>query len=206
MKITISEEEAANAKPHQPQPSYSPPPQQPSTPYPVAQAAKPFNPMWILAGGGGLIALIFLVGIMLVLSGSGLAKNQTKADYVSAFVADTQKLLNEPQNMFFKFVEEAHVSVTAKSATVKSCSADTIDGSDLAGQNDENISRVYLCVTVKWDGILHKDGYSDVSIVIDAQQDQIIEAAITDSNAAVNINDPEFWKGIGEMGAILLLL
>lgn len=216
MKITISEQDLAEqaVKP-QPAPYQAPPQYAPSNgPLPLSPR-KTMNPVWILTGSvGGVLLLLTVIGIVTAVSqpqsntqngtATSVAKIPTKADYIKAFLADTQEMLKDPKNVFFKYVEESHLTVKAKGASIKNCSVDTIDGSDSAGLNGENISRIYLCVTVSWDGNVHKDGYSDVSVIIDPHQNKILEGKISNSNAAIDVNDPALWQGLGE--AILLFL
>jgi len=100
------------------------------------------------------------------------------------------------------FVEGLHLTVTCKAATLRSLKATTIDGSDNAGFDGDNISEIDMIVTFQWDGVITKDGYTDVEIVLDYQNGRILRQDVLDSNALINTMNID-WKSLG---ATLLML
>lgn len=101
----------------------------------------------------------------------------------------------------YRHIENAHATVTVKSGHVKTLQVETVDGSNKVGQNGENISRAHLVITVRWDGIIHQNGYTDIYLLLDMQQMSVLEAKIIGTNAWINFEDPELWTAAG---AILL--
>jgi len=129
----------------------------------------------------------------------------TKTDYIERIVADINRNIEEDEsNFFFKYVEGAHVTVKAKTGAVTNCFIETINGSDYPGYNGENVSRIYVAVTVLWDGFVDS-GHSVVAVTVDHQQNAILNAEIVETSAMVNIKDPDFWRGLVEIGSLLLL-
>jgi hypothetical protein len=105
-----------------------------------------------------------------------------------------------------KRVESAHVSVDSTAAYVSNFRAITKDGSHEAGFKGSNIKEIRADIVVRWDGLIHKDGETILSVVWDVSSGnaQVKKAEITRTDALINIKDPEFWIGVA--GCVILLL
>lgn len=175
-----------------------------SVPPPMGSYATPqksLNPRWII---GGCVAVVLLVLLMLPLIGSG--GGQTIEEFAKDFSSQINKELNtNPSNEVFKTVELAHVSVTCKKGSVSKCIVETLDGSNFAGHNGSNISRVQFCITVYWDGFLHKDGHTVVEFVLDVPNNNMMSVQIIETDAVVNTTDPKLWFAAGVLvGEVLV--
>lgn len=157
---------------------------------------------------GGVIAIIVIVILLL---NHSTEKTKTVEEWVRVLTSSINEELrdtkNGPWKNVYRHIESAHATVTAKSGYVKTCQVETIDGSNKVGSNEENISRVHLVITVRWDGIIHRNGYTDFYFLLDPRQNTALEAKIIDTNAMINLEDPALWEEAGAaiLGAIMAL-
>lgn len=151
--------------------------------------------------------LSIIIVALLIWGGCRLFSNseETVAEYRSRIEQKLNTELNNPSNSVRRRVESAHGTVLVKSANISAISVRTKDNSDNAGENGSNVSELKVTVMTRWDGILHKDGYTEFNIVYDmsAQKPYVKEAGIVKTNAQINFEDPNFWFSVG---SILLLL
>jgi hypothetical protein len=89
-------------------------------------------------------------------------------------------------------VETAHVSVKVSGGRVLRCR--------LEGTEENLVAN--LLVDVSWDGNIHKGGHTKVYISFDA--DRVREFEIVETDALVNTQDPDFWRGVFELGGAIL--
>lgn len=141
------------------------------------------------------------------LSGQSTVSEPTVAEFQKDFCRKVDKELSSRDNDIRKRIEAAHATVTVKDAYVSFCRMTTRDGSDNAGRNGSNISNVNFTIHTVWDGIFHKNGYTDLQIVLDVHGDKadVRTSEIVDTNAMINVEDPNFWYAVGATTAILLL-
>lgn len=114
------------------------------------------------------------------------------------------KELSNENNWVRKRVENAHGSVRVKTAYVCGCDIQTADGSDYTGQAGNNVKSYELRIMTRWDGVFHKNGFTELKFVYVRKQDSfdVLSAGIVSTNALVNAEDPNFWIAVG--GALLL--
>ena len=140
---------------------------------------------------------IFIIGIVIFYS-CGLSP-QTLEEYKQECIQSVNKELQNPKNAIKQRIESAHKTVVVTSAHVTYCEATTIDGSNNAGVNGSNISSLKLNIMTRWDGMIHKNGYTVFSIEYDLSggKFEVKNAGIIETDALVNTEDPEFWYGVG---------
>jgi hypothetical protein len=131
----------------------------------------------------------------------------TKDAYARRVTATlNEAMANDPDNVFFKAVERAHVSVTAKSGKVTGCDVQTIDGRNTVGSDGSNLSSVKIQVTVYWDGVLHSNGRTVMEFVYDFPRQRFIPGEIVETDAFVNITDPNWWGGVASIVGTLIAI
>jgi hypothetical protein len=129
--------------------------------------------------------------------------SESVEEYQEKLIASVNQELAQSDNPIRKKIEAAHVTVTAKSARVTHSYVETVDGSSNAGRNGRNVSDINIVITVMWDGLIQKDGYTEFEIVYDSQNKVVKEAKYLRSNALVNIDNID-WFGIGvQIGAYI---
>lgn len=104
-----------------------------------------------------------------------------------------------------KRIEDAHGTVTVSHAHVLKCDITTVDGSDKAGVDHANISLITVIIRFNWDGIIHKDGTTDLEVNLTADGN-CTRARIVRTDAMVNTEDPDFWYDVGKGIAVGLSL
>ena len=124
--------------------------------------------------------------------------------YLGRFVASVNAELANPSSEYRQYIENAHVTVTVKSARVIQSEIHTVDGTDATGENHSNIAMISLLIRFDWEGIT-ESGYSDLRVVIDVPQRRITERKIVDTSAMVDITDFGFWVDVGSVFLGLLL-
>jgi hypothetical protein len=158
--------------------------------------------------GWGFAALIVVL-ILIAMFRSGPQRvnsaTYTVQEYIQDERAKLEKQLNEKGNEFAKHIENIHVTVTYKGAHVKSMTASTIDGSNNAGPNGRNISEVDMVLTAYWEGMVQKDGYTELRLVYDAQGGVIKAVEYQRSNALFNAATVDWFKVGYAVGAWLAL-
>ena len=161
------------------------------------------QPPWpkYIPWGVGVLA-IFLILLMIVSGGSG---NLTIQQYIQRERPKLEKDLNTPGNNFAQYIENIHLTVTYRGATVKSMAVRTIDGSDTVGPDGNNLAEVDMVITAYWDGQLHKNGYTEVRLVYDPQAEQLKKVEQVDSSAWINTEKID-WTQVGYvLGSMLAL-
>jgi hypothetical protein len=129
-------------------------------------------------------------------SGLETRQRQTVGYYQQQLISGINQMLERPENPIRKRIEDAHVTVTAKSAKVSACTVYTVDGSNYTGEHDSNISEIDLVITVIWDGWLQQKGYTEFEIVYDAQNKIVKETKYLRSSAKVNMETVN-WFAVG---------
>ena len=156
---------------------------------------------WCLIIGGIILAIFLCIYFF------SESEYSTIPELREAFISDVNEALMDPNNEIRKRIESAHKTVTVKKAYISSCTIRTIDGSNNTGKNYSNIAEVDFTVHTAWDGVFHKNGYTDLQIVLDCHNGEVNvkKAGIVDTNAWVNTEDPEFWYAVGVAVGTLLL-
>lgn len=124
---------------------------------------------------------------------------QTVDQFKNSFVKKINTELADPQSNLRKYIENAHLTVTVSKAYVKQCNVTTVDGSNLAGRDGVNVDEIDFEIRFFWDGVIQKDGHTDLKIVFDQRANKVLSAKILDTNALFNTEDPEFWMGFGAL-------
>lgn len=118
----------------------------------------------------------------------------TVQEYIQTERAKLEKQLNEKGNEFAKHIENIHLTVTYKGAKVKSITATTVDGSNYAGPNGKNISEVDMVLTAYWEGLVQKDGFTEMRLVWDTQGGVAKAVEYQNSNAIFNAATVDWFK------------
>jgi hypothetical protein len=139
-----------------------------------------------------------LIAVILVLIGIWFfwPKGPSVEEYRAAVIAEMNRNLALSDNAVRKKIEDAHLTVTAKDASVTSCDIRTVDGSDRAGKNGSNVAEIDCVITVKWDGWIQHDGFTEFEIVYDNQTKTVKETKYLRSNALINIDTID-WSAVG---------
>ena len=133
-------------------------------------------------------------------------RSESVESYRARLIAEVNQELARNDNWIRKKIEDAHVTVTAKSARVTGCSVRTVDGSSSAGRKGSNVADVDLVITVIWDGWIQKNGYTEFEVLYDNQNRKTKEAKYLRSNAVINLDTVD-WFGVGfQIGAFLATL
>lgn len=133
-------------------------------------------------------------------SGANLMGEQQTIDrFRDCFVQKTNDELADSQSNLRKYIEDAHLTVAVTKAYVKQCKVSTVDGSNLVGCDGSNVDEIELEIRFFWDGVIQKDGHTDLRIVLDYRANKVLSAEFLDSNALLNTEDPEFWIGLGAL-------
>lgn len=211
-KITISMDEVERATPV---PGTTPPPvSNCSYAPPESDAeAKPKRTGLIIGVVVAAVALLFIsvVGVMAIVGDAGWNKDgwsqlreRTVSDYKAETIKEINAELSKPDSKLKEFIEDAHLTVTVKSTSIVRCDVTTVDGSEKAGKDDSNIDRVSLLIRFNWEGLIDT-GYSDLRLEYDVKNDRLLKSEIEYTTALINVTDPQFWFGVGELiGAALL--
>ena len=149
------------------------------------------NGPWIF----GIVSLIVMVILLVIGAMGGDSGEVTVAEFREAAEQQLNKDLATPGHGLRQYVENAHKTVTVHTAFVSDLKITTKDGSDNAGVQGSNIRRIHLEITFRWDGIIHKNGYTVVGFEIENinGEGKVTSAGIVRSDALVNTEDPEFW-------------
>ena len=131
-------------------------------------------------------------------------RNPTKTEVIAEITTDFRECLQKKPNPFFQAVEQAHGTVTATGGSVRRISVETIDGGDFVGVNGENIGLITIVLRITWDGIIHKNGYTDISADYDCHTQQVSNAKIVETNALISPQNIEsFLQGF--IGGLFML-
>lgn len=152
--------------------------------------------------GGIVIGIILL----LLIFGNPFATGMSVDRYRQNFISKADKVLKNPNHELRRRIERAHATVTVRRAYVSSCEIETRDGSSNAGKHGENIAKLGYIIHTVWDGKFHKNGYTDLLIVLDYWNGEasVRTAKIVGSNALINVESPEFWGEVAAIGLLLL--
>ena len=134
-----------------------------------------------------------------------IVEMQTVDQFKDYFVQKTNAELANPESGLRKYIEDAHLSVTVSKAYVRDCAVTTVDGSNLVGNEFSNLDEVSLTIRFYWDGILDRDGHTDLNLTYDVRAEKVKNAEMGESTAIINIKDPKFWLGVGEALALCFL-
>ena len=66
---------------------------------------------------------------------------------------------------------------------------------ELAGKSGK--LEIKFKIEFTWDGVIQKGGYTILEIEYDVQNDSMIKSEITQTNAVINLEDPDFWFDLG---------
>ena len=133
-------------------------------------------------------------------------RSESVGEYSKRLEQKLNKDLSDPNNAVRRRVESAHGTVDVTSAYISKIRIVTKDGSDNAGVDGSNVSEVHVNIMTYWDGIFHKDGYTEFYANIDmaSGQPKGKKAGIVRTNAWINMEDPEFWLSVA--GCLILLI
>lgn len=162
----------------------------------TGSAAKRSKALWV-AG----LAAILLCGCWMTGALSTKPKStppETVAAYRTRVIAELDRDLQRKDHGVRKRIESAHVTVTARGASVTQCTVKTIDGTEIAGHNGSNVSEITLVITVSWDGFIQKGGYTEFMLVFDPRTEVVKEAKFLSSNATFNWETTDWFK-VGEV-------
>jgi len=164
------------------------------------------NGAWIFGIISVLVTVILIIcsGVIGALQESA---GETVAEFREAAEQEINKALSDSSHNLRRYVENAHKTVTVHTAFVSDLRIITKDGSTNAGVEGNNIRRINLEITTRWDGIIHKNGYTVIGIEIENinGEGKVTSAGIIRTNATVNTEDPNFWYEVGAAAALLLL-
>lgn len=180
--------------------TYTPPPQA------TAQsrlgpdsAANRINTPWLIAG---IFGTAVVLGIIFFAYRWGMTNNETAIhrQTVDEWCAQTTMEMNQelaiPNCPMRKRIEDAHVSVNVLYAKIISLTARTLDGTKYS-DDGRNIAAFKAKIEFTWDGVIQKGGYTILEIEYDVQNDSMIKSEITQTNAVINLEDPDFWFDVG---------
>ena len=102
-------------------------------------------------------------------------------------------------------IEAKHGTVTVKKVEVEHFSVQTIDGGRVVYGDGDNLSEYKLILRFWWDGILHEDGHTDVGFIFD-KDGEPVKSWTEESDALLDLDDPEFWGSLGYAIGTLLAL
>ena len=160
--------------------------------------------LWPLLLGGIAVILLILVGVAVARWGGsdGKAPGQTVESWIAQ---ERPKWDGDMSNSSTvkKSIEDIHPLVTYKRAIISEMRATTIDGSNNAGRQGENISDVEILVTFYWEGPVTKDGFTEVRFIYDYQGRQLKGRRFERSNAAINLATVDWFKFGMVLGVIL---
>ena len=186
-KIRITSEDIARVQdptplPSQPGQGFIPPSEGSSNPIPSSRAKRN-----LLVGGGG-VALVFILILLFPSLGGRSVDSWTRYEK-----EELTKVFNTNPKAK-SFIEDAQPSCKYTGATVKSVIATTIDGSQRAGKNGDNIAEEIFVVTFHWTGQLQDNGYTEVRFTYDKQANVLKKTEYISSNALVNLHTVDWYK------------
>ena len=130
----------------------------------------------------------------------------TVAEFREQAEQEINKALSSPSHDLRKYVENAHKTVTVHTAYVSDLQITTKDGGNNAGVEGKNIRRIHLEITTRWNGMIHKNGYTVVGVDLENinGEGKVTNAGIIRTDALINTEDPKFWYEVGTAVALLL--
>ena len=153
------------------------------------------------------LVCITVIGVIAVV---GKGHERTVAEYRAAVIQRVHNDLSKSDSKLKKQIEDAHVTVTVTSTEILRCEVTTFDGTDKAGECDSNIDKVSMLLRFRWDGQIHKGGYTDLELVYDVQNKRQ-ESKIVYTTAIVDEKSRpgswfKFWYEVGSLIGTLLAL
>lgn len=170
----------------------------PPPPFPTPPAKSRFFKKKYIWWGLAIVLLLVIIGTC-TSDSDRMTVNQARRELMAEINSD----LENPDSQIIKYVEGAHLTVKVKSTSIVRCDIETIDGSDRVGRNGENIKFITLLIRFNWEGVFDK-GYTDVKLAYDAVNDRVLEAGIDYTTAMINLEDTDFWIGLGVLVGSLL--
>jgi hypothetical protein len=131
--------------------------------------------------------------------------NQSLQSYVQSERKEIERELNRLPNDFGKHIENIHLTVTYKQARVKSIEATTVDGSNNAGTNGDNISEINVVITAYWVGKVQQNGFTEIRLVYDPVNKNPKRTEYLNSNALFNSETVDWFKVGWTIGALLAM-
>jgi len=153
----------------------------------------------LLYGGGGVAAIIAIILFAFSSSGESVEQYKKKA------TAEIDAALQDKTHAIRKRIEQAHMTVTVKSARVTGFNVTTLDGGNKAGKNGSNIKTTNIEITAYWDGVFHKDGFTEFAIEYDVQYQKVVNARIGRTNALFNAEEVNWYEVGTAIGTLLML-
>lgn len=155
---------------------------------------KPAGWLWLVGGAAALFLILVVVAV-------GVSKKKG-GDPAPAQTVEAWLARERPQwagqisgsAEIKAFVENIHPWVTYKRAVISEMHAVTIDGSNIAGRQGENISEVEMLVTFYWEGPVTKDGFTEVRFNYDYQGQQFKGQRFERTNAKINLATVDWFK------------
>ena len=157
--------------------------------------------LWIF----GIIATLTAIILLIFVIAGGCS--MTVAEFREKAEQEINEALSSSSHDLRKYVENAHKTVTVHTAYVSALQITTKDGSNNAGVEGKNIRRIHLEITTRWDGMIHKNGYTVVGIDVENinGEGKVTNTRIIKTDALINTEDPNFWHEVGAAAALLLL-
>ena len=155
---------------------------------------------WIIGIIATLTAIILLI---FVIAGGG---SMTVSEYREKAEQEINKALSSSSHDLRKYVENAHKTVTVHTAYVSDMQITTKDGSNNVGVEGKNIRRIHLEITTRWDGMIHKNGFTVIGTDLENINNEwkVTNSEIVRTDAIVNTEDPKFWYKVGAAAALVL--
>ena len=172
-------------------------------------AKKSSRAVWWIVGIVGIV-LIGVVAAFFWFGGSSVTAppKVTVAEYQEKIESKVNRELQDRKHPLRQYVEKAHVTVDVTQAYVSGCRVFTKNGTNIAKEGSKNnVRRVEMQISTRWDGIIDKGGKTVVAITLEdvGGSFQMTDHAIIKTTAAVNIDDPKFWISLGSLLGLLLL-
>jgi hypothetical protein len=168
--------------------------------HPSDTTSPTINRAWI-SWALGSIGILFLI-IMTVI---GLRQHRDILTVEGWIKKETVELSNKlsTSSDWKSHIEDIHPFVTYRRLSISQILAKTVDGSNIAGRNGENISELDILITFYWEGPITKDGFTEVRFIYDVKGQALKSTKYERSNAAVNLATVDWFK-TGAMLGILL--
>ena len=159
---------------------------------------------------GVVVTILVIVGIAKGCGDPPPPPIYTVSQFENSFRNIMDSELSDPSHSIRKRIESAHATVDVNSAEVSYIKCLTFDGTnDAGGKEGRKIKNVRMRITTRWDGIFHKNGKTVLEVVLhrDSSNSEFTlqRGEIIESDAVVNIEDPEFWYKVGATAALFLI-
>ena len=196
-KIRITDDDVARVETSS---AFSTP--QPTPPVKLLPDSPTLSAPWFMISGGAAAAVILALVLIFSLSRGGRGGEPTMDEWKDAERRQVNSELAASSKVK-PFIESIHPFVTFTGAAIKSLSVTTVDGSERVGIGGVNIAEIAFVVTYHWEGPVEKNGYTEVLYVWDNQANRLKTSRYLESNAAVNLDNID-WFTVGVELAPLL--